>query len=628
MDRGNPNFNLQQSPSFQYQAPSAEQTVSSPPPAPQNDFSDVPPPRSRREPNPFRNSVYDSTIAPLGDSQWRVGKPSPSDSAAKKAFYSFSSSESASARTARRLRRKGQFFSWPLYALPPSPTVLDFSKLNDMRSGAISEQSFTRASYFSELLGAGAFARNYDFYIQAVASAVLDLTNYGPYAGTMRTRYWNSYASRVSNFRQSRPVREAGGDAGSPSITDDLNLFWRLKSAGPNGSHRLSSQILRSLAKQILKAQIDRNVLVHKAATPTSEAVLSISPEYWLASKPAQTRTTLLDKTPYGSISVTLDGNSQPVSIPLIRALNLLSGAAWLNQKPTTQTANIIREYTDYYRSAGGNPSRPFQFEVADWGTAQNIPYALLDIVYFYGYWSYIKARSFDTSYWRSAFEEEVLHPFSCQLPRQRFYNGFRQELMNGSRLTGSTIDQWTQEFENYCSSIGLPVVESDRRPSAETVTSSTSSEGTSYGALLAQFGSKAPDASGGNLFSGSSLFGSGGSLLGSGGSLLGSGDSLFGSGGSLLGSGSSLLGGDTGAGVGIDPDFGGDTGAGAGIDPDFGVEPESSETDGGSSEKDDQDQALTLPIEEKKALSPAAIAGIAAGSVAAAAGLIYLLRR
>ena len=419
-------------------------------------------------------------------------------------------------------RKRSAILFFPLYATPPTGSRLDFSKLRDLREGRISDETLKNARYFSEVLGAGAYGRNYDFYIAAVAKAVFDLTNYGPYAITMRNRYWQPFSRSVymERFRSTRPVLEAGGESGPQSIGDDVNLFWQLTADSPTGNRGQAFQILRSLAKQIFKGQVDYRLTVHQGNNPSNPAAsLSVSPEFWFATKNSNVRAALLDKMPYGEINVTLDSGNQ-LRMPILRALRLLSGAAWLSNSPSAQTQAVIREYADYYARGIDTVNNPFRFEIQDWGTATAMPSALMDIVYFYGYWSYIKARSRDTNYWRRAFEEEILHPTACQLPRQRFYEGFLPEMAFESNLTAATRNDWTLEFEDYCQSLGLPVTDADR----------ISRDGSTQGGSLIGF--DFGGAGGGDDFG----FDSGGMIVGGGSG--GAGDVSVGAGGVIVGGG------------------------------------------------------------------------------------------
>ena len=154
---------------------------------------------------------------------------------------------------------------------------------------------------------------------------------------------------------------------------------------------------------------------------------------------------------PYGEINVTLDSGNQ-LRMPILRALRLCQVLHGYNSPRPRLRCD--REYADYYARGIDTVNNPFRFEIQDWGTAMAMPSALMDSVLLRVLVLH-QGSLRDTNYWRRAFEEEILHPTACQLPRQR-HEGF-PEMAFESNLTAATRNDWTLEFEDYCQSLDFP---------------------------------------------------------------------------------------------------------------------------------------------------------------------------
>ena len=172
--------------------------ISTGPVAPPADFSDVPAPRPRRKPRKFSGTTYSSTIAPFDNSMWRSGMPRFGGG-----VQAIPAGESANARRERRERAKGQLFSFPLYATPRQVPASIF-EASRPAEGRISDDS-KNAVTFLKFLALGPMV-GITTYIVAVAS-VFDPTNYGPYAITMRNRYWQPFSRSVYMERSLNPTR-------------------------------------------------------------------------------------------------------------------------------------------------------------------------------------------------------------------------------------------------------------------------------------------------------------------------------------------------------------------------------------------------------------------------------------
>ena len=335
---------------------------------------------------------------------------------------------------AKRDAKRNLLFSFPYY--------LDIQHIDPARVDALPRtpvQDFLNATHFSELLGITTDAPHYDFYINALAKGIYQ-KSLGAMRGEMLSQYWQFESIRRE--LPDNPNYYAEGDAREP--LNDIMLFQDCI-PGANAPDATNTRILAALAQNIALAEPQAQV---PGDIQIPDDLLDVSPKVWLQSRGTSGRQAILDKFPNQSINMRDGGTT--VSVNTMRAVRLLSGAAWVSHYPNAEGRAVVR-------SLQSNPGNT-RFSPTAWSNGvEHI--ALQSILYYYGYWCYLKARATDGEYWTTAFEREVLRPEVCRNPAS-FFEGWLAELDANAQTGASFRNQLVSRFIAYCSEQGINVAQ------------------------------------------------------------------------------------------------------------------------------------------------------------------------
>ena len=380
----------------------------------------APPRRERPRPSRYLSRRYLRRISRFDSSKFKPMTPS-----ARTALFANLSGR------AKQDAKRNLIFSFPYY--------LNIQHIDPARVDALPEvpvQEFLQASYFSELLGVTTDAPHYDFYINALSKGIFE-KSLGADSVRMATRYWRFEG--ILRELPDKPNYYAAGENREP--LNDILLFADCI-PGANASDAANTRILASLADNIAlqepQVQIPGDVLL-------PNDLLDVSPKTWLQSRRRNARQAILSKFPNQTINIRDGGTTIPVNT--MRAVRLLSGAAWVNHYPNAEGQRISGNLSQNRGST--------RFAPTAWSDGvEHI--ALQSILYYYGSWCYIKARAQDSDYWNTAFEREVLRPEVCR--NQNSFYAWMNDFDANTRLGLTFRNNLVSRFTAYCAEQGITV--------------------------------------------------------------------------------------------------------------------------------------------------------------------------